>query len=114
MAAVTAVPSYRFQSSVTVPTVRNVSSAVNDVIAVRTDGLQRLDGDNRWRMVICREGRVWITQKRDWRDYVLERGDVFIITRRGQVLIEALEEATVEITPSLKTRPYSGDFRFFQ
>ena len=92
----------------TVSTVRNAPEAADSVIAMHRDDLKRLDGDHRWRMIVCREGTIWITQERDWRDYVLEPGDVFVVTRRGQVLIEALEDALVDITPSLRTAPYRG------
>jgi len=102
-----------FRSQAAMPTVRNVPQAANDVIHVRKDDVERLDGDHRWRMIICREGMVWITQERDWRDYVLEPGDVFVVTQRGQVLVQAIEDARVEVTPSLKAAPYAGQLPAF-
>jgi hypothetical protein len=95
------------------PIVRNVQESDYEMIHMREHNLERLDGDHRWRMIICREGTVWITQERDWRDYVLTPGDAFIVTQRGQVLIEALQDARVEVTPSLRTAPYAGALPVF-
>jgi hypothetical protein len=54
-------------------------------------------------MVICLRGRLWITQERDPNDYVLTPGELFIVSRRGTVLIQALAESTLQITPSMAT-----------
>ncbi|MFN2186711.1 MAG: DUF2917 domain-containing protein [Anaerolineae bacterium] len=72
-------------------------------------------GDQRWRVIICRRGVVWITQKRDVVDYVLQEGEVFIVTLPGLVLVQAVKPASVTvITPSIRARPYAGDFRTFR
>ena len=71
--------------------------------------LNRLEGDNRWRLVVCRKGVVWITQERDPCDYVLTAGDLFLVTEWGNVLVQALQQASVQITPPLKTMPYRGN-----
>jgi hypothetical protein len=70
-------------------------------IELNARGIQRLAGDNRWRAIVCQHGRVWITQKHDLKDYVLSAGEVFLITNPGTVIVQALEAARVEITPSL-------------
>jgi hypothetical protein len=63
-------------------------------------------GDQRWRVFICRRGVVWITQKRDVVDYVLEEGEMFIVTLPGLVLVQALEPASVTVvTPLSRERP---------
>ena len=72
-------------------------------------------GDQRWCVIICRRGVVWITQKRDVVDYVLQEGEVFIVTLPGLVLVQAVKPASVTvITPSIRARPYAGDFRTFR
>ena len=72
-------------------------------------------GDQRGRVIICRRGVVWITQQRDVVDYVLQEGEVFIVTLPGLVLVQALEPAAVTIvTPSSRARPYAGDLRAFR
>ncbi len=40
--------------------------------------------------IVCRKGTLWITQEGDSRDYVLNAGDCFFVTRPGLVLIESL------------------------
>jgi hypothetical protein len=72
-------------------------------------------GDQRGRVIICRRGVIWITQKRDAIDYVLQEGEVFVVTLPGLVLVQAMEPASVTvITPSLRARPYSGKYRTFR
>jgi hypothetical protein len=96
------------------PSVRNVPTTAATIIDMESKEMQHLKGDHRWRMIICREGTVWITQEHDVRDYVLTPGDVFLVTQSGRVLIEALEKARVELTPTLKTAPYVGDVPVFK
>ncbi len=71
-------------------------------------------GDQRWRAIICRRGAVWITQECDGIDYVLQAGEIFIVTQHGQVLVQALEPASVTVTPSIKATPHAGDYRTFR
>ena len=72
-------------------------------------------GDQRGRVIICRRGVIWITQERDVVDYVLQEGEIFIVTLPGLVLVQALEPASVTIvTPSLRARPYAGKYRTFR
>lgn len=71
-------------------------------------------GDLRWRVILCRRGAVWITQERDGVDYVLQAGEIFIVTLRGLVLVQALEAASVTVTPSLRVTPHTGDHRTFR
>jgi hypothetical protein len=72
-------------------------------------------GDQRWRVIICCRGVVWITQERDVGDYVLQEGEIFIVTLPGLVLVQALEPASVTVvTPSIRARPYAGDYRTFR
>lgn len=49
----------------------------------------------RGRGVAVFEGRVWVTQDHDLRDFVLGAGDSFAIERRGQVVVEALSDASL-------------------
>lgn len=93
--------------------IRNAEGRLSQVVELDAQAVWRLDGDNRWRMIICVRGEIWITQERDVRDYVLRAGEMFIVTQRGSVLIEALGGASVEITPSLADAPYRGDYPIF-
>lgn len=77
--------------------------------------LWKARGDQHWRVIICRRGLVWITQERDVADYVLREGEIFIVTLPGMVLVEAIKPAKVTIvTPSIRARPYAGDYRPFR
>jgi quercetin dioxygenase-like cupin family protein len=49
------------------------------------------------RLVTCLEGRVWVTQQNDGRDYVLNPGEIFVVTNRGRLVLEALLDSTVQI-----------------
>jgi hypothetical protein len=71
-------------------------------------------GDQRWRAIICRRGVVWITQERDAVDYVLQEGEIFIVTLPGLVLVQALEPASVTVTPSIRATPHAGDYLTFR
>ena len=77
--------------------------------------LWQAQGDQRWRVIICHRGVIWITQKRDAIDYVLQEGEIFIVTLPGLVLVQALQPASVTVvTPSIKARRYAGDYRTFR
>jgi hypothetical protein len=52
--------------------------------SLRSGEVSRVNGDNRWRLIICHRGEV-----------------------------QALKEAEVEISASLKTQPYRGDYVFY-
>jgi hypothetical protein len=72
-------------------------------------------GDQRWRVIICHRGVVWITQERDMVDYVLQEGEIFIVTLPGLILVQAQKPASVTVvTPSIRARPYVGDYRVFR
>jgi len=72
-------------------------------------------GDQRLRVIICCRGAVWITQERDVADYVLQEGEIFIVTLPGMVLVQALKPASVTVAmPFIRARPYAGDYRPFR
>lgn len=54
-----------------------------------------LKGRRGQQTVLCLEGSIWVTQEGDIRDHVLEKGDAFLITRSGLVLVRALRPARV-------------------
>ncbi len=92
--------------------VRNLNKTLSQV-NLRAQETWRIEGDNRWRLITCLRGRVWITQHRDLRDYVLEAGDMFLVTLPGSVVVQAQEEASMEISPSLKAVPFQGEQVFY-
>ena len=42
-------------------------------------------------------GRIWLTRSGDTRDYCLEAGDRLPVQKAGQLIVEALQPATVTI-----------------
>jgi hypothetical protein len=82
-------------------------------IALKKGTLKRLFGVKKWDLVICLEGEIWITQEHDLKDYVLCPGDEFFITLPGIVVMQALQDARVEVMSSLKGTSYSGKYPVF-
>ena len=52
-----------------------------------------IDGDRRGDVLSCSKGTLWITQHGDLKDYVLEAGKDFWVTKSGTVVVQALEHA---------------------
>jgi hypothetical protein len=96
---------------------RSVANLYEDQIHLDLEAgaLWQARGDHRWCIIICCRGEVWITQERDVVDYVLQEGEIFIVTLAGRVLVQALKPASVTVvTPSVRDRPYDGDYRIFR
>ncbi len=70
-----------------------------------------LTGDRRYQTVACISGSVWITQEGDMQDYLLQEGEVFIITHRGLVIVRALEDSTIGLSPKMDKGLFSGRTR---
>lgn len=47
--------------------------------------------------VTCDQGIVWLTESNDQQDYMLKPGHSMVIRQRGEVVIEALRDATLSI-----------------
>ena len=82
-------------------------------MTLKKGALKRLSGVKKWDLVICLEGEIWITQEHDLIDYVLCPGDEFFIMLPGVVVMQALQDARVEIMSSLKGTSYSGRYPIF-
>ncbi len=50
-----------------------------------------IEGDRRGDVITCLNGTLWITQDGDFKDYVLETGRSFWVTRPGTVVLQALD-----------------------
>jgi hypothetical protein len=81
-------------------------------LALGKGDLWEPEGNIRWRAIICLEGAIWVTQQRDFRDHVLTAGEMFLISQRGKVVVQALVDARMQLTPSLATTPRPA--RFFE
>jgi hypothetical protein len=58
--------------------------------------LWNLDGDRRGDVISSLSGTLWITQEGDLKDYVLEAGQNFWVTRPGTVIVQALDKAQIK------------------
>ncbi len=51
------------------------------------------EGDRRGDVITCLNGILWITQEGDLKDYVLEAGRSFWVTRPGLLVVQALDDS---------------------
>jgi len=52
-----------------------------------------IEGDRRGDVISCLDGSLWITQEGDLKDYVVESGKDFWVTKPGTVVVQALNDA---------------------
>ena len=52
--------------------------------------------------IVCHSGSVWLTQEGDPRDIVLGAGETFVLERRGQALVQALEQSALSFARSAR------------
>ena len=55
--------------------------------------LWEIEGDRRGDVIKCLNGTLWVTQEGDLKDYVLEPGQDFWVTKPGIVVVQALENS---------------------
>jgi hypothetical protein len=53
----------------------------------------KLEGDRRGDVITCMNGTLWITQEGDLKDYVIESGKNFWVTKPGTVVVQALDNS---------------------
>jgi hypothetical protein len=68
-------------------------------VALESDEVFTLTGDQRGGHLVALHGNLWITQRGDSEDFVLRPGDRFTITRQGKVVVQAMHEARLRYTP---------------
>lgn len=96
----------------TVPLRNAVGPALE--VALASGDVWRMEGRTCWQVIVCVRGRLWITQERDVHDYVLGAGEFLVVTQPGAVLVQALQAARFQVTPSLKSAPFVGDLVAFR
>jgi hypothetical protein len=76
----------------------NIVSQTNKIqLVLKRHQLLSLRGAKPRMAVNCRDGVLWITNSNDNRDHILGSGSYFSPKRRGNVLIQALRDASVDI-----------------
>jgi hypothetical protein len=68
-------------------------------VALEPKELFTLKGDQRGARLAALHGHLWVTQLGDSQDIVLRPGERVTITRRGMVVVQALGEARLRVTP---------------
>jgi hypothetical protein len=58
--------------------------------------------------IVCREGRCWLTQEGDSRDFILRSGHSLAIESAGQVLITASESCRLQIVGANRSASVAG------
>jgi hypothetical protein len=59
--------------------------------------LFKMKGDKRGLQILCRRGKLWVTQASDEMDYMLEAGQRFVVSRPGVVLVQSLGEGLMQV-----------------
>ena len=59
-----------------------------------------LNGDRRGWKIACERGSLWITQFGDLDDYPLERGQEFLVSKIGTVVIQGLPRGEARVSTS--------------
>ena len=62
-------------------------------ITVAKHKMWSIEGDRRGDVISCLHGILWITQEGDLKDYVVEAGRYFWVTKPGTVLVQALDDS---------------------
>jgi hypothetical protein len=57
-----------------------------------------IDGDRRGDVIHCSYGTLWITQEGDMKDYILDAGQDFWVTRSGTVIVQALDDSKFQFS----------------
>jgi hypothetical protein len=62
-------------------------------ISLASHKLWSVEGDRRGDVISCLSGSLWITQQGDLKDYILEAGKNFWVTKPGTIVVQALGNA---------------------
>jgi hypothetical protein len=66
-------------------------------LLLRSHQLLTLDNTHHKMAIECKEGMIWVTSAGDYRDYMLCPGKRYVPKTNGEVVIEAIDEACVDI-----------------
>ena len=65
----------------------------NTDVTLNKHTLWNIDGDRRGDVIRCLYGALWVTQEGDLKDYILDAGEDFWVTRSGTVIVQALDNS---------------------
>ena len=76
----------------------NLSSRTPRIeLVLRPHQVLNLDNRQRQMAIECKNGLIWVTSDGEHRDHILQAGRTYIPRAKGNVVIEALDEACVDI-----------------
>jgi hypothetical protein len=73
-------------------------------VRLAAKSLLKMQSDGRGLTVVCRSGLCWITQEGDPKDYLLKDKERFTTQRDGLVLIQAVADTELVVTPRLEEK----------
>jgi hypothetical protein len=76
----------------------NLNSKTNKLeLLLRSHQLLTLKNAHHKMAIECKEGVIWVTSSGDHQDYMLGAGKRYVPKTSGEVVIEAIDEACVDI-----------------
>lgn len=67
-------------------------------ICLQSDACLSLPGTRLGVRIECHAGRLWVTQPGDAADYLLTTGQTLKARSRGQIVVQALDDAVLSLT----------------
>jgi hypothetical protein len=61
--------------------------------------------DARGTCIRARYGAVWITEEGSNRDFIVEPGEVHVVTRAGRTVVQAMQAAWIALRPDCQPLP---------
>ena len=65
-------------------------------ITLAKNKMWSLEGDRRGEVISCISGTLWITQEGDLKDFIVEAGRNFWVTKPGTVVVQALDDSKIK------------------
>jgi quercetin dioxygenase-like cupin family protein len=72
----------------------------NNAVVLNTNKMLKTHGNHNKKTITCLQGKIWVTQEGDLQDHVLSAGDKMITSKNGVVLIQALDNASIQVETS--------------
>ena len=84
----------------TVPDARGAMHTMPVRILLPPQAVMGLEGERYGLIVRCHTGHVWLTQEGDPTDRALSTGDGLTVRGKGHIVLQALDEAVVSVSPA--------------
>lgn len=83
----------------TVPETQREAGMTPVRISLLPNAVMSLAGEGQGFALTCHAGRLWVTQPGDPADHLLAAGERFVAEGKGSLVLQALNEAVVSVTP---------------